>query len=90
MRIYPITGYTIISPYCILLRVPSLFHWEGRISPGFSDKIATHMDVAPTVMSIVIDKGGNETINGDNDMHGVDLSPILFEDSDQVCTQYSL
>ena len=61
-----------------------MFHWEGKIAPGFSDKIATHMDVAPTVISIV---NGNKTTIGDdinNDMHGVDLSSILFEDSDQV------
>ena len=64
--------------------MPSLFHWEGKILPGFSDKIATHMDVAPTVMSIV---NGNETIimvDSVEDMHGVDLSSILFEESDQV------
>ena len=36
-----------------------MFHWEGRIAPGFSDKMGTHMDVAPTVMSIV--SGGNGT-----------------------------
>ena len=65
--------------------MPSLFHWEGRIAPGFSDKIASHMDVAPTVMSIVNNGGSNETtINREDDMHGVDLSPILFEDSDEV------
>ena len=64
----------------LISRVPSLFHWEGKIAPGFSDKIATHMDVAPTVMNIVT---GNATA-ADDDMHGVDLSPILFGDSDQV------
>ena len=80
IRAFPSCSYALLPIYH---RVPSLFHWEGRIAPGSSDKIATHMDVAPTVMSIV---NGSETTSDGNadDMHGVDLSPILFEDSDQV------
>ena len=59
------------------VRVPAMFQWPGSIAPGSSDKLAMHMDIAPTVMSIV---------NGDpvsDEMQGVDLSPILFGDSEQ-------
>ena len=65
-----------------MTRVPSLFHWEGRIAPGFSDKMGTHMDVAPTVMSIV--SNGTATAGEGGDMHGVDLSAILLGESDEV------
>ena len=65
-----------------MTRVPSLFHWEGRIAPGFSDKMGTHMDVAPTVMSIV--SNGTATAGEGGGMHGVDLSAILLGESDEV------
>ena len=68
-----------------MTRVPSLFHWEGRIAPGFSDKMGTHMDVAPTIMSIVSNGTATAaTAEEGGDMHGVDLSAILLEESDEV------
>ncbi len=54
------------SPYDGGLRTPIMLRWPGRVAPGFSGKLATSLDLAPTVLSAA-------GIKPDRGMEGIDL-----------------
>jgi arylsulfatase A-like enzyme len=55
------------------MRVPGIFWWPGRISPGVVDQIGCTMDVFTTAIRL----GGGE-VPKDREIDGLDLAPALF------------
>ena len=53
------------------MRVPAVFSWPGKVSPGVVSDIGSALDVFPTVMSIV----GSDVATG---VDGKDLTQTLF------------
>jgi arylsulfatase A len=54
-------------------RVPTIFHWPGRIAPAVTDETAMSIDLLPTFASIA--EADTKTLQLD----GVNLSPLLFQ-----------
>lgn len=54
------------------VRVPTIFHWPGKIQPGAISEIGSTLDIFATVMSLV----GSDVQSG---IDGVDLSSALLE-----------
>lgn len=55
-----------------------MFHWDGFITPGLTDRLVTSLDIVPTVLGLV--NYTEEIVQG----HGVDVGPILFDGMHEV------
>jgi arylsulfatase A-like enzyme len=66
------------------MRVPGFFHWKGVIPEGIvSDKIFAQIDLFPTIAALAgID------IPNDRIIDGIDLSPIIFENTNKESTTH--
>lgn len=53
-------------------RIPFILYWKGKIVPGSTDKMISHMDLLPTFASML----GAGT--GENTIDGLDLSEMLL------------
>ena len=59
------------------VRVPSIWYWPGKITPGSIDSsITSVVDILPTICSI-----SNVPIPTDRIIDGIDISNILFDNS---------
>ncbi|XP_071951555.1 arylsulfatase A-like [Antedon mediterranea] len=58
------------------IRVPTVIYWQGRISPGISTELLSHLDIWPTIRRIT----GSST--DDIVLDGVDFSDVLFRDGE--------
>ncbi len=68
------------------MRVPGFFHWKGKICEGIVSKnIAAQIDLYPTIALLA----GLE-VPGDRIIDGIDLSPILFGDNENITTDVNL
>jgi len=54
-------------------RIPCIISWKGKIEPGTNGKIASQMDLLPTLAAILGRDLGKEKIDG------VDLSEMIFD-----------
>ncbi|WP_375586285.1 sulfatase-like hydrolase/transferase [Cyclobacterium xiamenense] len=64
-------------------RVPAIANWPGKIEAGrITSETSMTMDLAPTFLSL----SGLNFIN-DNDMDGVDLGPVLFQNEKLIPRQ---
>ncbi len=60
-------------------RVPFIAHWPGIIKPGIvSNAIGSNLDMMPTIANLA-----GFTLPSDRSFDGIDLSPVLFDGSDQ-------
>ncbi|XP_071951557.1 arylsulfatase A-like [Antedon mediterranea] len=58
------------------IRVPTVIYWQGRISPGVSTELLSHLDIWPTIRRIT----GSST--DDIILDGFDFSDVLFRDKE--------
>ena len=62
------------------MREPAIAWWPGRISPGtVSHALSTTMDLYATALSLA-----GAPLPDDRELDGVDVSPVLFGEKDQV------
>ena len=60
-------------------RVPFIAHWSGKINPGIvSNAIGSNLDMMPTIARLA-----GFTLPSNRSYDGIDLSPVLFDGSDQ-------
>ncbi len=60
-------------------RMPFIAHWEGMIKPGtVSNAIGSNLDMMPTIANLA-----GFTLPSNRSFDGIDLSPVLFDDSNQ-------
>jgi arylsulfatase G len=60
-------------------RIPFIAHWPGMIKPGtVTNAIGSHLDIMPTFANLA-----NFTLPSNRSFDGIDLSPVLFDGSDQ-------
>jgi arylsulfatase G len=60
-------------------RVPFIAHWEGVIKPAtVSNAIGSNLDMMPTIANLA-----GFTLPSNSSFDGIDLSPVLFDGSDQ-------
>jgi arylsulfatase G len=60
-------------------RVPFIAHWPGMIKPGtVSNAIGSNLDMMLTIANLA-----NFTLPSNRSFDGIDLSPVLFDGSDQ-------
>ena len=55
------------------MRVPAVFWWPGRISPGVVREMGSTLDLLPTFARLA-----GASPSGDRALDGADLSPVLF------------
>lgn len=65
------------------MRVPAVVHWEGKIRPGYSDKLGASLDVFPTFLALA-----NVTSASVPVTHGRDFSELFLGASDKVVLGY--
>jgi arylsulfatase A-like enzyme len=54
------------------IRVPSFWHWPGKLYPGEREFISAHIDVLPTLLDIC-----GIQVNAGNPVDGISLLPVL-------------
>lgn len=63
-------------------RVPGLWRWPGRIAPGVSGRLTSHLDILPTLANLV---GAPAAVNG-TEMDGEDLGDWMFAARNESAT----
>jgi arylsulfatase A-like enzyme len=54
--------------------VPTIAFWPGRIAPGVTAAMGSHLDILPTFLSLA-----GAQLPKDRHYDGMDLSPVLFD-----------
>jgi len=55
-------------------RVPTMAHWPGKIAPGVTAAMGSHLDILPTFMALA-----GAPLPTDRHFDGMDMSPVLFD-----------
>ncbi|XP_071950179.1 arylsulfatase A-like [Antedon mediterranea] len=60
------------------IRIPTVIYWQGRISPGVSTELLSHLDIWPTIRRIT----GSST--DDIILDGFDFYDVLFQNDESL------